>query len=84
MNYTQSILAEIFASTPPPYRSVKWKVMPDPDGDPCLMLVLYLENFAEHSQSQQSSIGEWAGVLITKIRQAGMPCYLMRVKEDSV
>lgn len=74
-------MSEVLRTTPPPYPSVKFKVTPDPDGDPCLYLVLYLENFAAHSTPQQTSIGEWAGVVITKIREKGIPCYLMRIKD---
>jgi hypothetical protein len=84
MDYVRSVVGEICRTTPPPYRSVDWAVIPDPEGDPCLMLVLFLENFAEHSESQQTSIGEWAGVLITKIRAAGIPCYLMRVSKNDL
>jgi hypothetical protein len=82
--YVKTAVGDIVRTTPPPYRSVAWKVIPHPDGDPCLMLVLFLENFAEHSTPQQTSIGEWAGVLITKIRKAGIPCYLMRVSKNDL
>ena len=82
--YVRTAVGEICRTTQPPYRSVEWAVIPDPDGDPCLMLVLFLENFADHSEPQQTSIGEWAGVLITKIRKAGIPCYLMRVSKNDL
>lgn len=82
--YVNTVVHEIARTTPPPYPSVKWVVIEHPDGDPCLMLVLYLENFAEHSTPQQTSIGEWAGVVIMKIRKAGIPCYLMRVSENDL
>lgn len=84
MSYVSDTLRELCRTTPPPYGTVKWKLIPDPDGDPCYQLVLFLENFATHSTAQQTSIGEWAGVLITKIRKAGIPCYLMRVRENEV
>ena len=83
-DYVKSVAGEICRTTPPPYPSVKWAVIPDPDGDPCLMLVLFLENFADHSEPQQTSIGEWAGALITKLRNAGIPCYLMRVSDNDL
>jgi len=83
-DYVRTVVRDICEATQPPYRSVDWAVIPHPDGDPCLMLVLFLENFADHSEAQQTSIGEWAGVLITKIRKAGIPCYLMRVSKNDV
>lgn len=79
--YRNQTIAEAIQSTPPPYKSVKARIVPDPEGDPCLYLVLFLENFAAHSTAQQTSIGEWAGVVITKIRDKGIPCYLMRIKD---
>lgn len=82
VEYRNSIVKSVIQSTMPPYKSVRANIIPDPEGDPCLYLVLYLENFASHSEPQQSSIAEWAGAVITKIREAGIPCYLTRIKEE--
>lgn len=80
--YRNKTVYDILIANQPPYRSVRYKVAEDPTGDPNLVFVLYLENFAAHSSAQQSSIAEWAGGVINKIRGAGIPCYLMKARDN--
>ena len=81
----KSIIADVLATTPPPYPSVRYRLIPDNEdaGGQAWLLVLYLNNFADHLQSQQTSIVEWCHVLLTKINNLGVPCGITRIKENN-
>lgn len=87
MNYEQqrAVVKDIIIHTPAPYKSLKWNLVPDVNdpGQQAWLLVFYLNNFAEHTQSQQTSIVEWAQVLLTKINGMGVPCGVTRVREKN-
>lgn len=76
------IIRQVVSETPAPYKKTKWALKPDND-DPAQqawLLVFYLENFANHTQPEQTSLVEWANVILTKINGMGIPCGVMRVE----
>ena len=73
-------IREICNETPPPYKTLEWAIVPHPDGDPCLLLTFNVRNWVTFSDPQQSSIAEWAGAIVTKIRAEGIPCYMAKVE----
>lgn len=86
MNFEQQkfIVKSVIYDTPAPFKSLRWRVVPDNNdpGQQAWLLVLYLHNFANHKQSQQTSIVEWCQVFLTKLNNLGVPCGITRIKEN--